>query len=78
MQPDFLTVPEAAELIRKKPITVYTMVMKKQIPFFKIGRAVLFNRVELMNWIEGKRCKTNAELNEIVQQTSSKRAVRTK
>lgn len=76
--PKILTVKEAAEQVRLRPSTIYHYVITKQIPFYKLGNKVFIEQKQLIAWFEGKRCKTDAELSEIVQQTSSKRAVRTK
>lgn len=55
-KPQFLTVPEVAELLRKEPRTIYNMVSKGTIPYHKPKgtNTLLFDYDELMNWIKGK------------------------
>jgi excisionase family DNA binding protein len=50
--PDLLTVPEAAKLLRIAPKTVYSMAFEKRIPGVRhVGRAVRFHRETLVSWI---------------------------
>ena len=44
---DLLTVTEAASLIRLKPSTVRAWVLRRRIPYVKVGRRVLFRRSDL-------------------------------
>lgn len=46
-----LTVGEAAEWLRLTKGHIYQLTMKKQIPFPKTGRGLLFRRSELMEWM---------------------------
>lgn len=46
----FLTVEEAAALLRVKPRTIHYWVAEKRIPFRKAGRFTLFDRDELIEW----------------------------
>lgn len=60
---DFLTVQEAAQLLRSTPKTLYTYLSntgkyngkpRKRLPkeiYRKIGRKILFLREELINWV---------------------------
>ena len=52
IRPQFLTVPEVAELLRVKERTVYTWVSKRQIPYRKAGRFTLFDRDEILRWTQ--------------------------
>ena len=65
-EPVFITVPEAAILTRRKPSTIYKLVQKEKIPFYKDGdhkkANVLFKPKELIEWIEKTRNKTHQEL----------------
>jgi excisionase family DNA binding protein len=47
---EFLTVKEAAILLRVKPRTIYDWVSSGYIPHKKIGDRLLFSRTELTNW----------------------------
>jgi excisionase family DNA binding protein len=47
---DVLTVQEAADLLKMTRQGLYGLVNKKQIPYFKIGGAVRFNRSDLLHY----------------------------
>jgi excisionase family DNA binding protein len=54
----FLTVDEAAELLRLATKSVYSLVSQRRIPYRKAGRRLLFLESELMEWtqpVERKR-----------------------
>lgn len=46
---EVLTVPEAAEYLKMTRQGLYQLVMKKKIPFFKIGGAVRFHKSDLVS-----------------------------
>jgi excisionase family DNA binding protein len=46
----FMTVTEAAELLRIAPKTLYGLVSQRRIPFRKAGRRLLFLQSELVLW----------------------------
>ena len=50
MQPRFMTVREAAELLRLAPKSLYSLVSQRRIPFRKAGRRLLFLESELIEW----------------------------
>lgn len=52
---DVLTAEEVAKLLRVTKITVYKQAKKGQIPSFKVGRALRFNREEIEEYIRGKK-----------------------
>jgi excisionase family DNA binding protein len=52
--PIFLTVNEAAEMLRVKPRTIYEMVSDGRIPFRKAGRRTIFLLDELIAWTAGE------------------------
>lgn len=47
MDSDLLTASEAAELLRLKVSTIRAWVLRRRIPFHKMGGRVLFHRKEL-------------------------------
>jgi excisionase family DNA binding protein len=58
IRPRFMTVREAAELLRLAPKSLYSLVSQRRIPFRKAGRRLLFLESELLDWtrpIERKR-----------------------
>lgn len=46
----FMTVIEAAELLRLEPKSLYALVSQRRIPFRKAGRRLLFLESELLEW----------------------------
>jgi excisionase family DNA binding protein len=55
--PTLLTCLETANLLRTSMKAVYAMVERRQVPFVRIGRRVLFRRDSLIDWL---RQKSNA------------------
>jgi len=53
----FLTVHEAAELLRLAPKSLYSLVSQRRIPFRKAGRRLLFLEAELVEWTRPKSCR---------------------
>jgi excisionase family DNA binding protein len=46
----FMTVREAAELLRLAPKTLYSLVSQRRIPYRHAGRRLLFLESELIEW----------------------------
>jgi excisionase family DNA binding protein len=46
-----LTIKEASEYLRLKPLSLYRMCEKKRIPFRKAGRSIRFIKSELEAWL---------------------------
>ena len=46
----FLTAQEAADLLRVQRRSLYRLVRLQQIPYRRIGRAIRFERNELLAW----------------------------
>jgi len=46
----FLTVHEAAALLRLAPKSLYSLVSQRRVPFRKAGRRLLFLESELVEW----------------------------
>jgi excisionase family DNA binding protein len=59
--PIFLTVNEAAALLRITTRSVYQMIAEKRIPYRRVGRAVRFERTELMNWTKAQTATRSDE-----------------
>jgi len=47
----FMTVQEAAEYLRLKPLAVYRKVKRKEIPFLKAGRSIRFKKEDIDHWL---------------------------
>lgn len=50
----FLTVHEAAELLRLAPKSLYSLVSQRRIPHRKAGRRLLFLESEIIEWTRPK------------------------
>jgi len=48
-----LTVPQLAEYLGCHPSTIYRLVKRRQIPFFKIGADYRFNLEAINKWSSG-------------------------
>lgn len=61
---DIITIKEAALLIELSVQTIYGLVKKKEIPFFRRpgSRKLRFSRSELDIWVKSDRQKTKKEL----------------
>lgn len=55
----YMNVDELSEFIDESKQTIYTRTHKKEIPFIKRGGKLLFNRQEIIAWLES--AKQNVE-----------------
>ncbi len=57
IRPQFLKVPEVAEMLGVKPRTIYEMVAKERIPYRKPpGSSILrFDLEEIVAWTKGRK-----------------------
>jgi excisionase family DNA binding protein len=46
-QPELLTVPETAAVLRLRPSTIRSWILKRTMPYVKIGRRVFLRRADL-------------------------------
>lgn len=53
---------EVAELLHKKPITVYRMVAAGKIPCYKQGKTLIFFRDEIYEWISVYKMRTAGDV----------------
>jgi|GEM_PF-4083191 len=53
-QGQFLSVEEAAELLRLKPSTLYSWVSNDKIPYSKVGSRILFAREALVEFVKSR------------------------
>jgi len=58
---EFLDVNEAANFLRLKKSTLYQLVFKRGIPYYKKTKILLFKKSELIEWVEQKRVSTLIE-----------------
>ena len=52
---DILTIQEVGDKLHIPKASIYQMVHKKTIPFFKIGQRLRFNTADIEEWLEKKR-----------------------
>ena len=50
--PELFTLPEAADTLRISKSYLYKLVERREIPFFKIGRRIIFKPDDLNAWLE--------------------------
>jgi excisionase family DNA binding protein len=60
--PNILDIKQAAEFLKLKINTLYEKTSRKQIPHFKKGNKLYFNRADLQEWIMKGKVKTNDEI----------------
>lgn len=53
----FITILEAAELLNLKVSRLRYEIFHKRIPFFKVGRTIMFDPIELVEWVTRQRGK---------------------
>lgn len=49
-QPDIMTAPEVAELLRISLWSVYELSRRDEIPHFRVGRCKRFIRADVLAW----------------------------
>ncbi len=57
-----LDVKEVARIFSVSEKTIYRWISKNEIPAYKIGEVYRFNRVELMEWANGKKISVSCEI----------------
>jgi len=55
-------IDEACEIIKKAKPTVYTLVRKRLLPYYKNGKKLYFYEDELLDWINKGKRKTIEEI----------------
>ncbi len=59
---EFLTIDEAAKLVKLSKPTLYGLVHKKSIPYSKKGKRLYFQKSELLDWIKSGKAETRSSL----------------
>ncbi|WP_299363469.1 helix-turn-helix domain-containing protein [Winogradskyella sp.] len=59
---DLLSIKQASEFLNLAVPTIYAKVSKKELPHMKRGNRLYFSRESLLNYIEGGRIQTIAEI----------------
>lgn len=69
---EFLTVPEVAQLLKKKERTIREMCYSRQIPHFKVGKTILFKLDVILDWLD-VCCKVDPIINPSLNDLKKKR-----
>jgi excisionase family DNA binding protein len=59
---EIMDIEEAAIYLKMAKQTVYSMISRKILPYFKRGKRVFFRKAELLSWLEKGRKYTNEEI----------------
>lgn len=62
--PEFLTISEAADLLKLAKQTLYQLTSRRAIPFYKKNKRIYFKRTELLAWLEEGKQQTQQEFDE--------------
>lgn len=57
-----LSIEEAAEFLSIPQNTIYQFTSKRIIPFIKLGRRLVFDKEELLEWVKQNRKTTKKEI----------------
>lgn len=60
--PEILDIKQAADFLKLKVTTLYEKTSQKEVPHFKKGNKLYFNRGALTEWVSSGRIKTNQEI----------------
>lgn len=52
---EYLTSEEVLGLLKLTDSKLKSMIFKNEIPVIRLGRCLRFNKLDLINWIEGKK-----------------------
>lgn len=67
IEDEFIEVKEASKITKLKVNTLYDYVKKRIIPHIKVSRKILFNKSELIEWLNSKRVRTKLECDDIIK-----------
>jgi excisionase family DNA binding protein len=65
---DFMNIEQVSSFIGLAKPTVYGLVHKRQIPYFKVGKRLLFKKSNIVNWITSSKVTTKEELNQLADE----------
>lgn len=61
MEKQLLTLPQTSEYLKLSVDNIYRLTCEKKIPHFKPGKKLLFDRVELDQWLDESSVKPNKD-----------------
>lgn len=59
---ELLTVEEVADYLNYAKASIYGLVHKKDLPYIKTGKKILFKKKDIDSWIEDRKVKTKSEI----------------
>jgi excisionase family DNA binding protein len=70
---EFLNIEETAELMQVSKQTVYKLTSQSEIPFYKVGKKLMFDRVEIIKYIRKHRNVTNEDIEKMANEYISRK-----
>ena len=65
---EYMDIDEASKFLKLKKSTIYQFVFRRQIPFYKNTKKLLFKKSDLIEWVEKDRIFTIDELEQTLNQ----------
>jgi excisionase family DNA binding protein len=59
---EFWNIGRLSQYLGIKKSTLYAMIERKEIPFYRIGRLARFRQAEIDEWLLGKKCQSQQEI----------------
>lgn len=59
---EFMDIDEASHFLKLKKSTVYQLVFRKEIPYYKSTKKLLFKKNELVDWVESNKVRASYEI----------------
>jgi predicted DNA-binding transcriptional regulator AlpA len=69
---DFMNIDQVSSFVGLAKPSVYGLVHKQKIPYFKASSRLYFKKSEIVNWITSSRVKTKQELNQMADEYISR------
>ena len=68
---EFFSIEEAAPFLKLTKNTIYGMVSRREIPYYKRGKKLYFKVVELSDWLNQKKFATKTQLKDELNATGT-------
>ena len=65
---DFMNIDQVSSFVGLAKPTVYGLIHKQKIPYFKVGKRLYFKKSDLVNWITSAKVKTKKEINQMADE----------
>lgn len=70
-EPEFISIDQAAELVNLSKHTLYSIVNKREIPYYKRGKRLYFKKPDLQDWIGSQKVRSKEEIKKELEETGS-------